>query len=121
VSSETHALVPHAVDDIRFLRISRAGVLNRKDDVLPGGRKGSNRRWRPYSVALTGSYLLFFRDPALVPQLRPFDGLVPASRSTAFHPEEIFTLNEAIALFDRSYSKVIFNACTPLFRRLFIL
>lgn len=41
------------------LRITKVGLLSRKEDVLDG-KKASSRKWKTYSVVLTGSQLLFF-------------------------------------------------------------
>ncbi|KAJ7630641.1 hypothetical protein FB45DRAFT_916156 [Roridomyces roridus] len=73
------------------LRVTKVGILNRKDDVLEGGKKSSNRKWKPWSVILTGSQLLLFRDPAWAA------GLV----SQAHSPDA----QDAIAIVDRSYTK----------------
>ncbi|KAJ7102231.1 hypothetical protein B0H15DRAFT_898299 [Mycena belliarum] len=90
------------------LRVTKVGILNRKDDILEGGRKSSNRKWKPWSVILTGSQLLLFRDPAwatgLLSQADSPDAqfLFP---QTVFKPDELLSVKDAVAVFDRSYTK----------------
>ncbi|KAJ7456682.1 hypothetical protein FB451DRAFT_1276828 [Mycena latifolia] len=94
--------------EVSTLRVTKVGILNRKDDVLEGGKKSSNRKWKPWSVILTGSQLLLFRDPAWA------TGLLSQADSpdaqfifpqTVFKPDELLSVKDAIAVFDRSYTK----------------
>ncbi|ESK98359.1 sec7 domain protein [Moniliophthora roreri MCA 2997] len=86
------------------LKITKVGILNRKDDYLEGGKKAASRRWRPWSVILTGSQLLLFRDPSWA------DIVLSSSVSTqAFKPDELLSVKDSIAVFDRSYTK---HECT---------
>ncbi|KAF8807560.1 hypothetical protein BYT27DRAFT_7138610 [Phlegmacium glaucopus] len=92
------------------LKITKCGLLNRKDDTLEGGKKSMNRKWKLWSVVLTGSRLLFFRDSTWTSKLQ-----TPLTDSPAHHakpppttilrPDELFSLNDSIAVHDRSYSK----------------
>lgn len=95
--------------EVSTLRITKMGILNRKDDVLEGGKKSSNRKWKPWSVILTGSQLLLFRDPAwaagLISQTESPDAQA-AFPPTVFKPDELLSVKDAIAVFDRSYTKV---------------
>ncbi|KAJ7666427.1 hypothetical protein B0H17DRAFT_990621 [Mycena rosella] len=94
--------------EVSTLRVTKVGLLNRKDDVLEGGKKSSNRKWKPWSVILTGSQLLLFRDPAwaagLLAQVESPDAqfIFP---QTIFKPDELLSVKDAIAVFDRSYTK----------------
>ncbi|KAJ7783445.1 hypothetical protein DFH07DRAFT_873336 [Mycena maculata] len=94
--------------EVSTLRVTKVGILNRKDDVLEGGKKSSNRKWKPWSVILTGSQLLLFRDPAwaagLLSQAESPDAqfIFP---QTVFKPDELLSVKDAIAVFDRSYTK----------------
>mgnify|MGYP002718776048 FL=1 len=45
---------------ISSLKITKVGLLSRKEDLVEGGRKAPSRKWRGWSVVLTGSQLLFF-------------------------------------------------------------
>ena len=47
-------------EDSVNMKITKVGVLDRKDDLLEGGKKASSRKWRPWSVLLSGTQLLFF-------------------------------------------------------------
>ncbi|CAK5279968.1 unnamed protein product [Mycena citricolor] len=98
-------------NEISTLRVTKVGVLHRKDDTLEGGKKSANRKWKSWSVILTGSQLLFFRDPAWAV------GLLAQAQSphspetqfiypqTAFKPDELMSVKDAIAVFDKSYVK----------------
>lgn len=89
------------------LTVTKAGLLNRKDDLLEGGKKSSNRKWKPWSVCLTGSQLLFFRDGALANGLlSSSDRHVNFDETALLKPDEVLSVKDAIAMFDRSYSKV---------------
>ncbi|KDR85154.1 hypothetical protein GALMADRAFT_233811 [Galerina marginata CBS 339.88] len=95
------------------LKLTKVGLLNRKDDVLEGGRKSSNRKWKAWSVVLTGSQLLFFRDLTWAPALShssisPSECVVPPPTSE-FRPDESFSVKDAIAVYDRSYTKYNFT------------
>ncbi|KAF8973722.1 hypothetical protein BDZ97DRAFT_1648381 [Flammula alnicola] len=92
------------------LKITKVGVLNRKDDILEGGKKSSNRKWRTWSVILTGSQLLLFRDPtwAAALSLSPDTPMVQQATSqpaAVFRPDESFSVKDAVAVYDRSYTK----------------
>ncbi|KAF7339730.1 Sec7 domain protein [Mycena sanguinolenta] len=93
---------------VSALRITKVGILNRKDEILEGGKKASNRKWRSWSVILTGSQLLLFRDPAwavgLLAQSESPDAQ-PVFPQTVFKPDELLSVKDSLAVFDRSYTK----------------
>jgi hypothetical protein len=88
------------------LRMTKVGLLNRKDDMMDGGKKSSNRKWKACSVILTGSQLLFFRDPGWASALSqsPLEFISPPSN--IFRPDESFSLKDTLAVYDRTYTKV---------------
>lgn len=90
------------------VKFTKVAVLSRKDDLLEGGKKPLNRKWRPYSVALTRSQLLLFRDLSWSSTLLSWNDppRKPPISSTLFKPDEIISLDDALAVLDRSYSKV---------------
>lgn len=90
------------------INLTKVAVLNRKDDLLEGGKKPLNRKWRPYSVALTRSQLLLFRDLSWSSTLLSWNNppKKPPIPSISFKPDEIISLNDVLAILDRSYSKV---------------
>lgn len=90
------------------IKLTKVAVLNRKDELLEGGKKSSNRKWRPYSVALTRSQLLLFRDISWSSTLLSWNDppRKPPIPSTLFKPDEIISLHDALAVLDRSYSRV---------------
>lgn len=45
---------------ISSLKITKIGLLSRKEDLVEGGKKAASRKWKEWSVILTGSQLLFF-------------------------------------------------------------
>ena len=92
-----------------MLKVAKAGVLDRKDDILEGGKKATNRKWKLWSVILTGSQLLLFRDPTwagqLLGQSGPQDQVI-LPEASVLKPEELLNVRDAIAVYDRSYTKV---------------
>ena len=90
------------------LKITKCGLLNRKDDISEGGKKNTNRKWRSWSVVLTGSQLLFFRDTTWTSILQTLSSDSSVHPPPTFlKPDELFSLKDCIAVRDRSYTKVI--------------
>lgn len=99
---------PHS-NETWSLKMTKVGVLNRKDDMMEGGMKSSNRKWKAWSVILTGSQLLFFRDPGWASALSPnSDSSVEfiSPPSNLFKPDESFSLKDTLAVYDLTYTKV---------------
>jgi hypothetical protein len=98
--------------EVWTLKVTKVGLLNRKDDILEGGRKASNRKWKLWSVVLTGSQLLFFRDSSwstsMLAQTVPSDGHVIFPQQAVFKPDEVLSVKDAVAVIDKSYIKVQF-------------
>ncbi|CAO3675850.1 unnamed protein product [Rhizopus microsporus] len=44
------------------IRVTKAGMLDRKHDLMHGGKRATARSWRPFGVILSGSQLIFFSD-----------------------------------------------------------
>lgn len=88
------------------LRLSKVSVLNRKDDTLEGGKKPSNRKWKSFGAALTSSQILLFRDPSWA---ATFMSSSDSPTQTALSkPDEVLSIKDALAVFDRSYQKAYF-------------
>ena len=103
--------VPSSKGETRNLKITKYGLLNRKDDISEGGKKTMNRKWKSWSVVLTGSQLLFFRDSTWTSTLQTLSTDSPthhAIPSTILRPDELFSLKDSIAVYDRSYTKVTY-------------
>ncbi|PWZ02887.1 hypothetical protein BCV70DRAFT_183351 [Testicularia cyperi] len=49
-------------DEVVSLKVTKVGVVNRKDDVSDGGKKAASRKWKTSGLLLTGSQLLLFKD-----------------------------------------------------------
>lgn len=49
-----------ASSSVSSLKITKIGLLSRKEDLAEGGKKAASRKWKGWSVVLTGSQLLFF-------------------------------------------------------------
>jgi hypothetical protein len=83
------------------------------DDLTESSKK-TNRKWKNWSVILTGSQLLFFKDPmwalTLLEQARlcaeDGSGNMLLPNMTVFKPDEVFPVKDCIAVFDRGYIKV---------------
>ncbi|KAG8936599.1 hypothetical protein FRC02_000592 [Tulasnella sp. 418] len=97
------------------LKVTKFGVIGRKEDTLSGGKRSSNRKWKEWSVLLTGSQLLFFKDPTWAANLladaeKNADlsvpgGKVPFPRMSSFHPDEVLSVKDSVALFERTYTR----------------
>ncbi|KAJ3776936.1 hypothetical protein FB446DRAFT_233874 [Lentinula raphanica] len=91
------------------LKVTKVGSLKRKDDVLEGGKKASNRKWRTLSVVLTGSQLLFLRDPtwaiSFLNQNEASNDSGFYSQSAIFTPNEVISVKNAVAVYDKTYLK----------------
>ncbi|KAJ3788950.1 hypothetical protein GGU10DRAFT_344691 [Lentinula aff. detonsa] len=91
------------------LKVTKVGALNRKDDILEGGKKASNRKWKSLSVVLTGSQLLFLRDPtwatAFLDQNEASTEAGFFPQSAIFTPNEVISVKNAVAVYDESYLK----------------
>lgn len=115
-SSSIPNAAPHRQDSVPAtgevvkLKLTKLGVLNRKDDILEGGRKASNRKWKPCSVLLTGSQLLFFKDTNLAAAImEQSNNHESHAQSVLFRPDELLSVKDAIAVSDKSYVKVQFT------------
>lgn len=124
--------IPGAVEaegpltDFSLLKITKVGVLNRKgmslsslshiikahedaEDLLGGGKRAMSRKWKEWSVILTGSQLIFYRDSSialnLITTLRDASGEALA-RYPSPRPDEVVSMKDAVAVCDSSYGKV---------------
>jgi hypothetical protein len=91
-------------------KLTKVGILNRKDDLADGGARVSSRgrKWRTCSVVLTGSSLLFFKNLDWYREVKE-GGLLEGGH--ALHgslqgADETISLNDAIAVIDATYTKV---------------
>lgn len=108
--------------EITSLKVTKVGTLLRKDEAIEGGRKANNRKWKEWSILLTGSQLLFSRDPtwAALIQARASagDGMVALQHGSMPRPDEMYTVKDAVAVYDRSYTKVTHQPQCIALRRL---
>lgn len=82
-------------------------------DDTPTAKRTTGRKWRSWSVILTGSQLLFFKDTiwalTLVEQIRNSgkgsSDKVATPRMTGFQPDEVLSVKNSVAVFDRDYSQ----------------
>ncbi|KAI9494962.1 hypothetical protein BDB00DRAFT_816460 [Zychaea mexicana] len=44
------------------IRVAKAAIIERKYDMLPGGKRATARGWRPFGVILSGTQIIFFAD-----------------------------------------------------------
>ncbi|KAI0704903.1 hypothetical protein BC835DRAFT_1410243 [Cytidiella melzeri] len=106
VSTPTFSAVPY---EIVTLKVTKVGLLLRKDDILEGGRKATSRKWKEWSVLLTGSQLLFHRDASWAQSIQTridsTDEVVALSHTVMPRPDELYSVRDAVAVFDRSYTK----------------
>ncbi|KAL7418165.1 hypothetical protein BDY24DRAFT_335085, partial [Mrakia frigida] len=116
-----NASVAPVESKVQTLRLTKFGVLSRKGESLQGGRKASNRKWRDWTVILTGSQLLFFKDPAWATVLQKqaeeqssiagsrrgseTSGRILLPKMSSFKPDEVLSVKDSIAITETSYSK----------------
>ncbi|CAL1696041.1 unnamed protein product [Somion occarium] len=91
------------------LRVTKVGTLWRKDVVLEGGRKPMHRKWKEWSVLLTGSQLLLCRDltwvNVILAKAERVNGEVNLPHASIPKPDELLSVKDAVAVFDKSYIK----------------
>ncbi|KIR30883.1 ARF guanyl-nucleotide exchange factor [Cryptococcus deuterogattii LA55] len=94
------------------LRVTKVGLISRKDEAFSETGK-KNRKWKSWSVILTQSQLLFFKDPmwalTLLEQARVTsendkDSQLLLPRMTHFKPDEVFPVKDCIAVFDKGFT-----------------
>ena len=87
---------------VSALRVAKAGLLNRKDTSLDIGKRVKASKWRLWSVILTNSQLLFFRDhtwaTSLQEQMRYRDGRILVPPAPLLKPDEVVSLKDSVAL-----------------------
>lgn len=89
------------------VKVTKVGLIQRKDEQAERGKRSVNRKWREWSLLLTGSQLLFFRESAWATSLMSQSGqMLP--RSAMPTPDELLSVKDAIAVFDKTYSKASF-------------
>ncbi len=95
------------------LRVAKAGLLSRKDTTLDIGKRAKTGKRRLWSVVLTSSQLLFFRDhswaTSLQEQMKHRDGRALIPPVPLLKPDEVLSLKDSVALHDRSDDKVRFD------------
>ncbi|GAC73384.1 guanine nucleotide exchange factor [Moesziomyces antarcticus T-34] len=121
-------------EEVVSLKVTKVGIVNRKDDVSDGGKKAASRKWKTSGLLLTGSQLLLFKDVVWINALQsqildqvghsllcngiPTDdpaavdevegGVVISPRITYFRPDGVISLADAVAVKDHSYGKYDF-------------
>lgn len=108
------AMTPTPKEEVTTLKITKVGLISRKDDS-PTTKRAAGRKWRSWSVVLTGSQLLFFKDPiwalTLVEQIRNAGkgDTPPVPRISSFQPDEVLSVKETVAIFDRDHTSTPFT------------
>ncbi|EJT51351.1 ARF guanyl-nucleotide exchange factor [Trichosporon asahii var. asahii CBS 2479] len=100
---------PVPKEEIATIKITKVGLLGRREDHLHGNsRRAIRRGWKNWSVVLTGAQLLFFKDTiwalTLVEKIRSANGESQAAQTTAFQPDEVMSVKDCVAIYDRSYA-----------------
>lgn len=81
------------------------------EEMGDGGKKAQGRKWKEWSVILTGSQLVFYKDPTwaltLIAQISdtPAGSALPQD-FTFLKPDELLSVKDAVAVHDISYDKV---------------
>jgi hypothetical protein len=103
-------VAPNHQEDV-VLKVTNVGLLRRKDIILQGGKRApSSRKWREWSVILTGSQLLFFRDSVWATHLQEQEATGASQMvmppSSLLRPDEVMGIRDVLAVYDRSYTQV---------------
>ncbi|GAA93683.1 uncharacterized protein L969DRAFT_78852 [Mixia osmundae IAM 14324] len=91
------------------LPVVRAGFLTRKCDYVDTDKRSGNRKWRQIGAVLTSSQLLIFKDTASLYDVlddlegRGATGQRPTADGFIHQPDEIWTLKDAVAVYDPDY------------------
>jgi len=104
----------HILIKVPVLRVAKVGLLNRKDTALDIGKRAKAGKWRLWSVILTSSQLLFFRDhtwaTSLQEQMKSMgyrDERILVPPVPLLKPDEVLSLKDSVALFDLSYDRFV--------------
>ncbi|CAG8578610.1 3715_t:CDS:2 [Funneliformis mosseae] len=104
ISSSIH---PLGDDEGSFLlKITKAGKLSRKVDLLEGKKSGVIRSWSQYGMILSGSQIMMFKDDDWFNS--KISDLKDPSKSTilpTLKPDMILMTSDSVALHDKSYTK----------------
>lgn len=99
-----------ASDDLQTLNITKVGLISRKDDSIVNGKRVTGKKWKSWSVILTGSQLLFFKDTiwalTLVEQIRSA-GKKEIQHMASFQPDEVLSVKDCVAVWDREYTATL--------------
>ncbi|KAM0786349.1 hypothetical protein ACM66B_001821 [Microbotryomycetes sp. NB124-2] len=107
------------------IKVTKIGTLSRKEDLIEGGRKSSSRKWKGWTVILTSSQLLFFKDApiwaALLQQeiekcsTKVGDQVPVFTIQAPFKPDAVLSLAHIAAVYDSTYSKYanVFRLVAP--------
>lgn len=52
----------YSKDSGYMVRVAQAGILERKYELMQGGKRANVRGWRPFGMILSGNQLIFFAD-----------------------------------------------------------
>lgn len=99
--------LPHTGCVVKLVKV---GILNRKDDIVEGGKRAYARKWKGWGAIVTNSQLLFYRDAAhamnIQQQFMESTDLPPL-RIVLARPDELWSLKNTLAVSDKSYTKVL--------------
>lgn len=100
------------------VKLVKIGILNRKDDIVEGGKRAIARKWKGWGAIVTNSQLLFYRDTSHVINIQrqfeePSD--LPPPRIVLTRPDELWSLKNTLAVSDKSYTKVSLRSAHVIF------
>ncbi|CAG8448772.1 7439_t:CDS:10 [Ambispora gerdemannii] len=109
-SSSIHSLEEEEKGGTFLLKITKAGILNRKVDLLEGGKKATGflRSWKQFGVILSGSQLMFFKDISwFKTQMTEFLDPSKVTKIPVLKPDVILMTADSITVYDKSYTKYV--------------
>jgi hypothetical protein len=93
--------------------LSKIGILNRKDDIVEGGKRAIARKWKGWGAIVTNSQLLFYRDAAQVMNIQATIrgiGRPSPAANRINETRRALVSEEHSQRMDKSYSKVFLRS-----------
>lgn len=104
------------------IKVVKVGLLSRSDDSLDSHGKKASKKWKTWSVILTSSQLLFFKDSLWAVTLQesvrrageshdgtsathPHPHPLQLPPGATFKPDEVFSLKDCVAVYDSTLSR----------------
>lgn len=75
------------------IRVTKAGLLDRKHDLMPGTKRATARSWRPFGIILSGSQIILFSDLTSYQAWLDKDTIQRSPRRNSSFPHSVSSLS----------------------------